>query len=63
MIEHMGLAQTSELTRTVAVISAYKKLMQLQGELVVKLIESAAVMKPSDTLQTPGLGGRIDIHV
>ena len=39
-----------------------KNLMELQGEMVVKLIQSSNVPGPSDLLETPGMGGRLDIH-
>jgi len=62
-MEIAGIGQASDAANAVAVLMEVKKLMELQGELIVKLIESAKVPGPSDRTSVPGLGGRIDFHV
>jgi len=62
-VEIGGLGQATEMLRSMAVLNEYRKLLQLQAELVVKLIESARVPGPSDALNLPGLGARIDVHI
>jgi len=54
---------TTDVQRIVAVVSQSKKLMELQGAMILKLIESAAVPSPSNNISTPGMGTGIDIRV
>lgn len=63
MMETAGIPQSNRLIQTVSVLSEYKKLMELQKEMVVKLIESASVPLPSNNIRLPGLGNRIDILI
>ena len=58
-----GISQGSEADQTANIASEVKKLLQLQGELVVKLIESAQVPGPGDRSSVPGLGIRLDVHI
>ncbi len=62
-MELTGIEQGASLERTIAVINQFKKLMQLQGELVVQLIDSAKVPGPQDTSKIRGLGARVDLHI
>lgn len=62
-METMGIPQSTQLIQTVSVLSEHKKLMELQKEMVVKLIESASVPPPSNNIRHHGLGNRIDILI
>lgn len=62
-MEIIGAAQAAEVIYSIAVLNEYRKLLQLQGELVVELIESARVPAPSDGFGGYGLGATIDIRV
>ena len=45
----------------VATVSQVKKLMHLQGDMALKLIESAKVPNPQTKSLEPGLGANVDI--
>ncbi len=62
-MEIVGMGQGSEVEQTGNIASEVKNLLQLQGELVVKLIESAQVPAPGDRSTVPGLGIRLDVHI
>lgn len=55
-------AVTSGVTRSLLIVKQLKNLMELQGELVVDLIDSSRVPGPDDLSNGNGLGGRLDIH-
>ena len=55
-------AASTAVTQAALVTKQVKNLIELQGEMVVKLIQSSNVPGPSDLLETPGMGGRLDIH-
>jgi hypothetical protein len=62
-MEIVGIGQGSGAEQTGNIATEVKKLLQLQGELVVKLIESAQVPNPGDKSSVPGLGTRLDVHI
>jgi hypothetical protein len=62
IMETAAIGQAGETDRT-AMVSEVKKLLELQGELIVELIDSARVPGPSDTSSVMGMGSRIDIHI
>lgn len=55
-------AATQGIEKAVLITSQHKKMMELQGEMIVELINSSKVPGPSDLLEIPGMGGRLDIH-
>jgi len=63
IMETAAIGQVGETDRTAMVASEAKKLLELQGELIVELIDSARVPGPSDTSSVPGMGIRIDLHI
>jgi hypothetical protein len=58
-----GIGQGADANPAANVATEVKKLLELQGQLVVKLIESAQVPGPQDQSSIPGLGMRIDLHI
>jgi len=58
-----GIEQSSEQTYNNAVVRELRKLLELQGDLMVELIDSARVPGPSDGTSVPGKGFHVDIHV
>jgi hypothetical protein len=63
-MEISGMQGSGNLQAVVAVISQQRKLMELQGAMLLKLIESAAVTSsPDNNISNPGLGVRFDIRV
>jgi len=58
-----GIGQSGESTQTGNIFQQVKNLLELQGELIVELLESAKVPGPADTSVSRSLGTRIDIHV
>lgn len=56
-------AVTSGMVRSLLIVRQLKDLMELQGELVVDLINSSRVPGPVDLSNGNGTGGRLDIHV
>lgn len=62
-MEIAGAVQATNISYSTAVLRECRKLLQLQGELVVQLIESARVPAPRDGFQSAGLGEIIDIRV
>ena len=62
-METSGVGQTGETDATALIVRQMRKLLELQGELVVNLIDSAKVPGPQDTSKAHGLGGRVDFHV
>jgi hypothetical protein len=58
-----GVQGTTDIQYQVAVVSQYKKLLELKGAMIVKLIESAHVPGPSENISLPGIGAGIDIRV
>jgi len=62
-METAAIGQMGEVDRTALVAREVRKLLELQGELIVELIESARVPGPSDTSSVQGMGSRIDIHI
>jgi hypothetical protein len=57
-----GTGSGMEIVRLVQTTQEIKKLLELQGEMVVKLIESSRVPGPGDMSVASGLGTVIDIH-
>jgi hypothetical protein len=55
-------AAASAINREIIIARQVRDLIELQGEMVVKLINSSKVPGPSDFSDTPELGGRLDIH-
>ena len=62
-MEIAGIEQSAESSETAHLFKKAKNLLELQGEMVVQLLESAKVPSPADISVIRGLGARIDIHV
>ncbi len=62
-MEVSGIEQAGITGYQVAVVQEMRELLQLQGELVVKLIGSSKVPGPSDIMRLPGLGESVDFHI
>lgn len=55
-------AAVSGVSQAVLISEQLKNLVELQGELIVELINSSKVPGPSDISTAPGMGVRLDIH-
>lgn len=62
-METAAIGHVGEMDRTAMVVSEVKNFLELQGQLIVELIDSARVPGPSDTSSVPGMGIRIDLHI
>lgn len=62
-METAGIGLPADAEQSMILVQQLKRLLELQGELVVKLIESSGVPGPSDTSVVPGMGAGIDVHV
>lgn len=62
-MEISGLQSAGDLQRIVMMVNQTRKLMELQGAMVAKLLESAKVPVPSETNVLTGGEAGIDIRV
>jgi len=62
-MEISGIGQSPDIDSSAGAASDVKKLMELQGQMILKLIESARVPGPQDQATVSGLGTRIDLHI
>jgi hypothetical protein len=58
-MEINGLQSAGELQRTAIMVNQVRKLMELQGEMVAKLLESARLPGPSETSARTGIDIRV----
>lgn len=62
-MEISGIGQSPDIDSSAGAVSDVKKLLELQGQMILKLIESAQVPGPQDQATVSGLGTRIDLHI
>ena len=58
-----GIGQSGLCIETASAQDDIKKLLELQGELIGELLESARIPGPADRSNVSGMGNLIDIHI